>query len=148
VHLLARSGAAKALAGRSDAGGFYLYGDVDSEALRAAVDEAILRLAEEPELAIHPHCGTNLVVGGLTAGLGAALALATLPVARRGAVLGLLPRFFLAGTAAALAGSNLGPLVQRRWTTLADAAGVTVTGIRRSQRGRHVIHRVGLADGA
>jgi hypothetical protein len=146
VHLLTAGQPRLPLAGRSDAGGFYLYGNVETNRLAAAVDEAIRRLDDEPELAVHPHCGTNLVVGGLTAGLASLLAVATAPENRRLGALDLLPRFLLAGTVAALAGANLGPVVQRRWTTLAEARGVKVTGITRSQKGRHVLHRVGLAD--
>lgn len=147
VHILTERLPRRPLAGRSDAGGFFLYGDVETDDLSSAVEEALLRLETEPELAIHPHCGTNLVVGGLTAGLASVLALATLPLDRRRAgVWGLVPRFMFAGTAAALASANLGPIAQQRWTTLPDSRGVTVRAVKRSQKGSHVMHRVDLAD--
>lgn len=147
VHILSARLPGTPFAGRSDGGGFYLYGQVDTATLSAAVDEALRRLVEEPQLAIHPYCGTNLVIGGFTAGLAALAAMATLPAERRrGGSAGLLPRFMLAGTAAALASANLGPWVQANWTTLADPTGVRVTGITRTARGRHVVHRVALAD--
>ena len=147
VHVLTARRPGTQLAGRSDSGGFYLYGQVSETDLREAAEEAIRRLATEPELAIHPYCGTNLVVGGFTAGLAALAAVATLPKGRREAgPLSLLPRFLLAGTAAALASANLGPIVQARWTTLPDARGVRVAAVRRVGGGRHVLHRVELVD--
>src|SRR5437588_8796691 len=49
---------------RSSSSGFIIFGDVDLGQLRRALDEALQRLqAGEAELAIHPNCGTNLVVG-------------------------------------------------------------------------------------
>src|SRR6266700_5953466 len=49
---------------RSFSNGFVIFGDVDLGLLRRALDEALSRLqAGEAELAIHPNCGTNLVVG-------------------------------------------------------------------------------------
>src|SRR6266480_7564728 len=49
---------------RSSSDGFIIFGDVDLGQLRRALDEALSRLqAGEAELAIHPNCGTNLVVG-------------------------------------------------------------------------------------
>ncbi|MGH2509076.1 MAG: DUF6391 domain-containing protein, partial [Ktedonobacteraceae bacterium] len=49
---------------RSTSRGFTVFGDVDLSQLRRALDEALHRLqAGEADLAIHPNCGTNLVVG-------------------------------------------------------------------------------------
>src|SRR6476620_10358207 len=49
---------------RSTSRGFTIFGDVDLGQLRRALDEALRRLqAGEAQLAIHPNCGTNLVVG-------------------------------------------------------------------------------------
>src|SRR5213080_3638373 len=49
---------------RSSSNGFIVFGDVDLGMLRRALDEALRRLqAGETELAIHPNCGTNVVVG-------------------------------------------------------------------------------------
>ncbi len=48
----------------SSSRGFTILGDVDLGQLRRALDEALRRLqAGEAQLAIHPNCGTNLVVG-------------------------------------------------------------------------------------
>jgi hypothetical protein len=147
VHILTGQQPGTGLAGRSDGGGFWLYGQVETDKLREAVEEAIRRLPDEPSLAIHPNCGTNLVVGGVTAGLASLAAVATVSDRDAGtAGWRLWPRFLLAGTAAALAGASLGPWVQQRYTTLPDSRGVTVRSIRRRERGRHVMHRIELAD--
>src|SRR5579883_605184 len=61
---------------RSSSTGFIIFGDVDLGQLRRAVDEALARLqAGEAELAIHPNCGTNLVVGVSFVTLGTILGL-------------------------------------------------------------------------
>lgn len=61
------------MAGYSDPGGFTLIGDIPVEQARRAVADALLHLqAGEGSLAIHPNCGTNLVVSGVLA-TGAAL---------------------------------------------------------------------------
>src|SRR5207245_10808680 len=52
------------ISARSSSRGFIIFGDVDLGQLRRALDEALRRLqAGEAQLAIHPNCGTNLVVG-------------------------------------------------------------------------------------
>lgn len=145
VHVLSALLPGRSMAGRSDAGGFYLFGDLPTDAVRQAVDDALARLPREPELAIHPNCGTNMVVGGLIAGAAATLAAATLPP-RRGRF-ALLPRMLLAGTMASVASQPLGPMAQRRWTTLSDVGGARVEGVVRSARGRLTVHRVTIVDG-
>jgi hypothetical protein len=55
--------------GYSDVRGFWIVGNLSTEAVRDGVDEALSRLqAGESQLAIHPNCGTNFVVTGLVAG--------------------------------------------------------------------------------
>lgn len=61
IHLLAARFPRRVFAGMSDPWGFTLYGQLSSEAIEEAVDEAIQRLQDgEEELAFHPNCGTNL----------------------------------------------------------------------------------------
>ena len=147
VHILSARRPGTPLAGRSDGGGFYLYGDFETGDVRAAAESALARLGDEPELALHPNCGTNLVVGGLLAG-GAALAalLTTGADDRANRPLSALPRLFLAGTFAAVASRPLGLRVQRRVTTLPDVEGVRIERITLRRHGKHCVHRVLLAD--
>ncbi len=61
IHILGRS--RYRLSGSSHDRGFILYGTVPTEQVESAVQEALQRLkAGEHKLAVHPNCGTNLVV--------------------------------------------------------------------------------------
>ncbi|MEO8083178.1 MAG: DUF6391 domain-containing protein [Ardenticatenales bacterium] len=146
VHILSGRLPGRSMAGRSDSGGFYLFGDLPTDTVRLAVDEALARLPDEPGLAIHPNCGTNMVVGGLIAGAVATLAAATLPRSRGG--LSLLPRMLLAGTFASVASQPLGPLAQRRFTTLPEVGNARIGAITCSTRGRLTVHRITIVDEA
>lgn len=77
LHMLAARFPQQNFAGYSDPLGFTIYGDVDMEALRRAVGDALLRLqAGESGLAIHPNCGTNLATSTVLATLAALVGLA------------------------------------------------------------------------
>src|SRR5579875_3893678 len=61
--------------GRSIATGFYVWGQVEAEAIHAAAEEALRRLrTSEPGMAIHPRCGTNLAVASVMSGIAAVAA--------------------------------------------------------------------------
>lgn len=111
---------------RSNARGFTIFGDVDLGQLRRALDEALRRLqAGEAQLAIHPNCGTNLVVGVtlLTAGtlLGMTSSRSSTRIASAAA----------SSFAGFMAARPLGEYVQKHVTTLPDLRGVRVTEIYR-----------------
>jgi hypothetical protein len=114
------------ISARSNSHGFTIFGDVDLGQLRIALDEALRRLqAGEAELAIHPNCGTNIVVGATVLTLGTLLGMAS-----------NRPRTRIASTAASsiaglMAARPLGELVQKHFTTLPDLKGVRVTDIFR-----------------
>ena len=60
------------LAGISFAAGFFVFGDLPTEAIYPTAQEALnLLRTTSPELAIHERCGTNLAVTGLLTGLSA-----------------------------------------------------------------------------
>src|SRR6266496_2866299 len=66
LHVLARKYDDKNLAGHSNPTGFFLFGDLATDDIRAAINEASARLrAGERELAIHPGCGTNMATSML-----------------------------------------------------------------------------------
>lgn len=111
---------------RSTSQGFTIFGDVDLGQLRRALDEALRRLqAGEAELAIHPNCGTNLVVGVSLLTLGTMLGMTAARARTRVASAALSS---VAGFAAA---RPIGQLVQKYITTLPDLRGVRVTEIYR-----------------
>src|SRR5205807_8516367 len=115
-----------AVSARSFSNGFVIFGDVDLGLLRRAADEALSRLqAGEAELAIHPNCGTNLVVGVSLVTLGTLLGMTSARARTRIASTAVSS---LAGMAAA---RPLGQLVQKHITTLPDLRGVRVTDIFR-----------------
>lgn len=129
--------------GRADHRGFFLYGDVPTDAVREAANEAVKRLqAGEAHLAVHPRCGTNLVVAGLLAGLSSMVA----SIGRPRSLLDRLPRMVLATTLAVLAAQPLGPMIQEKVTTSPELEGVAVGDITRGKMGSMTVHRVLLED--
>ena len=111
---------------RSTARGFTVFGDVDLGQLRRALDEALHRLqAGEAELAIHPNCGTNLVVGFSLITLGTMLGMSSSRTRTR------MASAALSSVAGLTAARPLGQLVQKYVTPLPDLRGVRVTDIYR-----------------
>jgi hypothetical protein len=111
---------------RSNSRGFTIFGDVDLGLLRRALDEALQRLqAGEAELAIHPNCGTNLVVGVSLVAMGTLLGLTSSQTRTR------IASTAFSSVAGIMAARPLGQLVQKHVTTLPDLQGVRVTKIFR-----------------
>lgn len=111
---------------RSTAHGFTIFGDVDLCQLRRALDEALHRLQNgEASLAIHPNCGTNLVVGLSLVTLGTMLGMTSSRLTTRMATV------LLSSVAGMAAARPVGQLVQKYVTTLPDLRGVRVTDIYR-----------------
>ncbi|MBK9123335.1 MAG: hypothetical protein IPM16_09490 [Chloroflexi bacterium] len=70
VHMLQRKMSTLRVSGVSQPFGFILLHNADPDAVEAAVHEALKRMrAGEHNLAIHPSCGTNLIVQGTLAAL-------------------------------------------------------------------------------
>ncbi len=114
------------ISARSSSRGFIIFGDVDLGQLRRALNEALYRLQSgESQLAIHPNCGTNLVVGFAMLSFGTLLGMTSSRPRTRVASAALSS---VAGLAAA---RPLGELVQKYVTTLPDLEGVQVTDIFR-----------------
>jgi hypothetical protein len=107
--------------GRSTANGFYVWGKVDASTIRATAEEAleILR-TREPEMAIHPRCGTNLAVASIMAGLSAVLAGQIPPQRNR------YSRGILASLVALSVAQPVGFFVQRHVTTLTPQTSLRV----------------------
>lgn len=129
------------LAGYSDTMGFWVVGDVDTDKLLAAVDEAIVRLqAGEKSLAVHPNCGTNFAAAGLIAG-----SLAWLGMVGTGQSfkkqLDRWPIVISLATFGLIASQPLGPYLQANYTTDANIGAVKVKEIIISKRGAVKVHR-------
>src|SRR5579871_1115243 len=111
---------------RSNSRGFTIFGDVDLGQLRRALDEALRRLqAGEAQLAIHPNCGTNLVVGVSLLAAGTLLGMTSSRSSTR------IASAAASSFAGFMAARPLGEYVQKHVTTLPDLRGVRVTEIYR-----------------
>lgn len=142
IHVLTEKNPRRSIAGHSDSNGFWLFGDLKIEEVRAAVEEALQRLRSgERQLAVHPNCGTNFAVSGAAAGLLGALSM-TGAGNKRSALLERLPLAILLSTVALIASRPLGMRVQERITTSADMGDLRIVDIRRNQHGDLITHRV------
>jgi hypothetical protein len=129
IHILSAQRPGRPLAGRSTPFGFYLYGDVGDEELRAAVTDALTRLTRgEKHLAIHPGCGTNYLTSGAAASLGA---LTVLSIGDRKARWSRLPDVLIAATLALIVAQPIGPRLQEHVTTCADMGNLEIRFVRR-----------------
>jgi hypothetical protein len=143
IHVLTDHNPRRLLTGRTTTHGFYLFGEVVTEEVAAAVSEALSRLRRgEHSLAIHPRCGTNLATAGVLAGLSSFVAMSGRSKSR----LTKLPQVILAATIAVIVAQPLGLAMQKHVTTLPEMEGVTIERITRQQRGQVVIHHVYLGQ--
>lgn len=130
------------MAGYSDPRGFWLIGEIETEEVREGVHQALSRLrGGEHNLAIHPHCGTNLVTAGFLAGAFAWMGMLGAGRTSRERF-ERLPLVISLVTLGMMVAQPLGPKVQERVTTSADTRGLSVTSIERVNRGEVPLHRV------
>jgi hypothetical protein len=153
MHVLGERYRGLRLMGRSSLWGFYIYGNVPTDELLSAAQEGLRRLrAGQRQMAIHPHCGSNLAVAGILAGLGAFLALGGIPTRRnrgfsekRGFSLERIARLPLACFAAMLGiilARPLGAALQAHVTTQADTGNLRIAGITREEKAGLLVHHV------
>jgi len=141
ITLLSQRLRGLSLVGRSTPNGFHLYGDVSTEALRDAVEDALRRMkGGEVSLAVHPNCGTNFVTAGIAAGLAAYLGF--LGANSAGARRDRLPIVILLATGALIFAQPIGLELQRQVTTSGDMRDMRIDRIERRDRGSVVAHFV------
>lgn len=142
LHMLARRYPRLPLAGHSTAAGFRILGDVPTEVVEAAVQEALARLrAGEHGLAVHPNCGTNFVTAGIFSGLAGASAMLGAGQRARDK-LERLPLAAALATLALIASLPLGLRLQQQVTTSGDPGALAVVSIHAARRGGLTIHTV------
>ncbi|HJS29222.1 MAG TPA: DUF6391 domain-containing protein [Anaerolineales bacterium] len=142
IHILSRRLPKMSLAGYSDSRGFWLLGDIPTEEVRPAVEEALRRLrAGEKDLAIHPNCGTNFVTAGSVAGIAAAAAMLT-SGRRWQDKLERVPLAMTVATFGLMLAQPLGFFLQEHVTTSGDPGGMEIMEIIPTRRGRLKAHRV------
>ncbi len=135
LHVLAERLPRRSMAGYSDWRGFWILGELSLDDLYAAVQEAQTRLQNgQAELAVHPNCGTNFVVSGSLAGLGAVLALFGVGRRKRD-WLERLPLVASLATLALILAQPLGFLLQERLTTSPDGGSMQVLEITAGRQG-------------
>jgi hypothetical protein len=140
IHVLSAKYPRTAMAGHSDANGFWLWGDLTSEQVEQGVQEALARLrAGEKWLAVHPNCGTNLVTAATFTGLAGVAAMGG---SRQRGLADRLPLAILLSMLGLLAARPLGNRLQARVTTSGDPGDLRVLSIRRTTRGNSIAHRV------
>jgi hypothetical protein len=152
IHMLARNRQKLRMAGRSDNGGFFLYGDVTTEEVERALDEALQRMKSgQHELAIHPNCGTNLLTTGTLATLAALVGTAGSDDSFE-RKMERFPTILLMVIGALLIAPGMGLAFQRHFTTLGDPGDLEVMRVQRMEMkaplgGQLVAHRVDTTNG-
>ena len=139
MHILSWHNPYLQAAGRTTSAGFYIYGQVDTQLVANAATEALVRLQQgESHLAVHPRCGTNLVVTSTLTGVAAFVATLGRPRSR----LDRLPLVLMAATAAAIVAQPLAHQIQERVTTTPEVEGLYITTVSRQESGRFIAHKV------
>jgi hypothetical protein len=130
------------MAGRSNTVGFWLLGEVPTEAVQQAVTEALARMkAGEHHLAVHPHCGTNYVVSGTLAGLAGASAMSGVGPRMRDK-LDRMPLAASLATLALITSQPLALMLQARLTTSGEPGDLEVVEVIPTRRGGIMAHHV------
>jgi hypothetical protein len=142
LHVLSRRHPKLNMAGHSNTNGFWLLGDIPTEEVKSAVEEALRRMgAGEHNLAVHANCGTNFVTAGTLAGVAGALAM--FGVGRRWQDrLERLPLAASLATMALILAHPLGLKIQEQVTTSGVPGDLRVVEIIPTQRGRFKAHQV------
>lgn len=146
LHVLAREKKAQLLAGHSDVKGMRIIGDVTTQDMHLAVEEALARLKSgEKRLAYHPNCGTNFSTSGALAGLAAWSGMLGGQKTLRGR-LNRLPFVVLLVSIVLIITRPLGPYLQKYITTDPNPGSLRIVEIQRHDFGNFVLHRILTKD--
>ncbi|HKJ26744.1 MAG TPA: DUF6391 domain-containing protein [Anaerolineales bacterium] len=141
IHVLTEKKKPLSVAGHSDAGGFWILGELGTEELLEAAQEALARLNNgEHDLAVHPNCGTNFATYGIFAGLGSFLALSGAKKFKDR--LDRLPLAALLATVALILSQPVAYRLQREVTTSGRMFDLSITRITRTFIGNRTAHRI------
>jgi hypothetical protein len=143
IHILSERHPQRAVAGRSDSRGFFIYTDLPAQEIQRAIEEAQRRLAGgESGLAIHPNCGTNLLTAGALSSAAVYLTMLGQPRLDWRDRLSRLPLATLAAMLALLIAQPLGRRFQLHLTTEAQLDGLKVKRIQQLGTGKRKLYRV------
>ena len=147
IHVLSERYPNTTFIGRSDGKGFYIYGQVATDVLRAAVNEALTRLRNgEHSLAIHPTCGTNIVTAGILAATASFLSLGGTKDEGWRERLKRLPTAIAATTLALFFAQPIGRAAQQYLTTEPNPGSLEIVAIHPIRAVRGNIHRILTAN--
>ena len=140
VTIMLEEGVRGPLGGYSTPWGFFIAGNLSTEQLSRIVDDALGSLsAGQSEMAISPHCGTNMAVAAIISGGLARLVLGRQKSGRWKR----LPLVLAAVVVGAALSRPVGSAIQRRYTTLSEMDGLEVVEIRKAWPGSEPrLHRV------
>ena len=140
VTLMLEEGVRGPLGGYSTPWGFFIVGNLSTEQLTRIVGEALGSLrAGQSEMAISPHCGTNMAVAAIISGALTRLALGR----RKSGRWKRLPLVMGAVVVGAALSRPVGNAIQRRYTTLSEMDGLEVVEVRKAWPGDAPrLHRV------
>jgi hypothetical protein len=134
------------MGGHSDLRGFWILGELPTEAVEDAVTLALSRMqAGEQSLAIHANCGTNFVASGIIAGLAAWLGMFGSGNRLRDK-LERLPLVISLASLALVFAQPLGPILQARVTTSGKPGSLRVVQVTPTTQGPFKAHHV-LTEG-
>ena len=137
LHMLSRTHNIN-MAGHSNPTGFFIFGELLTEDIRAALNEAYTRLRSgESGLAVHPGCGTNLVATAFLPGTLAWLPFQSTRSTRMRLL--LLPVALVLGVFGFLLSKPLGTWMQRNVTTEADLGNMQIVDVTLVRKGVHRI---------
>lgn len=129
IHILNRQN--YILSGRASYGGYVVMGDVATEKIKDAAQDALSRLKNgQKHLALHPNCGTNLVTAGLMFTSIAAVGFMGTDRKRAWERFPLVMVFMMV---AALYSTPIGMVVQEHITTESDPENIEIIQIKRSE---------------
>lgn len=129
IHMLNRD--RYILSGRASGSGFVLFGDVPTETVEAAAEEALDRMRKgQRSLALHPNCGTNLVTAGVLLALIGAIGFAG---TTRRETWERFPLVMTAMMVGSLYSQPLGMEIQRYITTSGEPGDLEIVRVRRSE---------------
>ena len=124
LNLLAKTHPRKPFAGHSDAGGFWILGEIPTAELSQIISDALEKLKSgQSNLAIHQNCGTNLLVSGFAAGLAGAVGLLGVGERTRDK-LERIPVITALSVLALIISKPLGPIMQKKLTTSGEPGSV------------------------
>lgn len=143
IHILSEKLNQLSMVGRSDWGGFTLYGNVETDDVIYATNEALQRLRDgQADLAVHPRCGTILATTGVLTGLAAFMAISITGAPRKRFRWAAIPEAILAATFASIAAQPIGLAFQEKFTVSGQPANLKITSIKQISNGGMTVHRI------